>query len=393
MPNLRSIVVLNAHYTGLGIARSLRDLPVKVYALTGEESPPGRWSRCLEFVRSPDTEVDPTGAARFPTEFRSTLGDRPLLVPTRDHDIHFLQKHRTELSAGFDLAIADDDVLARVLDKQSLFEVARNAGVECPQSQEVGNFGQLETALVGMMMPIVVKPAVSRDWRRPLVRALVAKNKAFIFDNPRDIRDLYNRLEPVAPRVVLQEFIPGDERQLEIFGSYIGTDSVPKAYFTARKLLQYPRECGNGVALRAEPMPSDLTESSLKLLRALRYTGASEVEFKRHAGNDRLYLIELNARHWDQHRLGDAVGASVARAMYEDWVGKPKGHPKTQAKVPVTFVIEDNWLEGVASAVKAGDGAVWDYLKSFAPQSVGHSGTPASLALQFKCSTISLKDH
>ena len=65
VPESRPVVVLNAHYTGLGIARSLSDLPVTVYGLTAETGTPARSSRRLQIVPSPDTEREPLAAAEF----------------------------------------------------------------------------------------------------------------------------------------------------------------------------------------------------------------------------------------------------------------------------------------------------------------------------------------
>ncbi len=190
-PSPRPIVVLNAHYTGLGIARSLHGLPVTVFGLTAETDTPARSSRDLRLVRSPDTEADPEGAARFLERFAADLQARPLLVPTRDHDVHFVMHHRARLEAAYDLPMAPNAVLERVLNKQALFEVARSVGIHCPVSVEVADDAQLEAALAAVAMPVVVKPLFSRDWRRPEVRRVVRKNKAFVLpDRGRSARAL-----------------------------------------------------------------------------------------------------------------------------------------------------------------------------------------------------------
>jgi predicted ATP-grasp superfamily ATP-dependent carboligase len=365
-PSPRPIVVLNAHYTGLGIARSLHGLPVTVFGLTAETDTPARSSRDLRLVRSPDTEADPEGAARFLERFAADLQARPLLVPTRDHDVHFVMHHRARLEAAYDLPMAPNAVLERVLNKQALFEVARSVGIHCPVSVEVADDAQLEAALAGVAMPVVVKPLFSRDWRRPEVRRVVRKNKAFVFQTAGEVRELYGALRGLAPHLLVQEFVAGADDQLVVFGSYVDRAGVPRAHFTARKVLQHPRVCGNGVAIRAERMPADLTESSLALLRALEYRGTSELEFKREAGTGRLALIEMNARHWDQHRLSDAVGASVTRAMYEDWIGAGSG-VRAQSSRDVTIIVEDAWLRDLADALRGREGSTADFLRLLRP--------------------------
>lgn len=358
----RSIVILNAHYTGLGIARSLYGLPVEVYALTAEAGSPGAASRLLKLVHCPDTNDEPQAAVSFLRQLRARLRGPALLVPTRDHDAHFLSRQRADLEPLYDLAIADDAVLQRVVDKQQLFDVARAIGIRCPSSVEISDRSALERAVAVATFPVVAKPAVSRDWRRPEVRRLVQKNKAFVFHQAAQVLELYDRLSLLSPRLLLQEFVPGGDDQLEVFGSCIGRDLEPLAWFTARKLLQYPSGCGNGVVIRAETLPPDVATASLALLRTLGYVGVSELEFKRHPATGELYLIEMNARHWDQHRLSDAVGASVTRTMYEDWIGTPPRSVRRQTR-KATLLVEDAWLRGIASSLRTGDTNVRDFLR------------------------------
>lgn len=368
--SIRPVVVLNAHYTGLGVARGLAGLPVRVLGLTAETATPARSSRLLELVPSPDTERDPEGTVEFLERFAGTLGGRPLLIPTRDHDVHFVMRHRARLEARYELCMAGNEVLERVLNKQALFEVAQSVGIHCPRSTEVADRAGLEDALADLPVPVVIKPVYSRDWRRPEVRAIVARNKAFVFERAEQARALYARIESLASRVLVQEFVPGPDRNLLVFGSYVDRNGRPSAWFTARKVLQHPRICGNGVAIRAEPLPESLTRASLALLAALGYRGVSELEFKHDPGTDRLALIEMNARHWDQHRLSDAVGASVTRAMYADWLGIDA--PVLRQRVrPMTVLVEDAWLRGLADALRGREGAVGEFLRLLRPPFCG----------------------
>ncbi len=74
----------------------------------------------------------------------------------------------------------------------------------------------------------------------------------------------------------------------------------------------------------------------------------------------------MNARHWDQHRLSDAVGASVTRAMYEDWIGAGSG-VRAQSSRDVTIIVEDAWLRGLADALRGREGSTGDFLRLLRP--------------------------
>ena len=59
---------------------------------------------------------------------------------------------------------------------------------------------------------------------------------------------------------------------------------------------------------------------SIALLKALDFSGISEIEYKRDVRTGEYRLIEMNPRHWDQHRLGAVSGVNLTEAVYLDLV-------------------------------------------------------------------------
>jgi carbamoylphosphate synthase large subunit len=61
----------------------------------------------------------------------------------------------------------------------------------------------------------------------------------------------------------------------------------------------------------------------LRLLRALRFHGISQVEFKRDPRDGRYKLMEVNPRLWQWHGLATATGVDLTRIAYLDLIGQP----------------------------------------------------------------------
>ena len=180
---------------------------------------------------------------------------------------------------------------------------------------------------------------------------------------------MYADFSALDPVVHVQEFIPGGERQLQIFGSYCGPDHEVVAYFTARKRLQYPALAGTGIVVEAIRLP-ELVEPSRRLLRALDFDGISEIEFKRDERDGRLYLIEVNPRHWDQHGLGNAVGVNLSEALYRDATHQPQ-RKMLQTDESVIWVAESEYLRHLVPCAlgRAGwdnAGAAWGARRTWA---------------------------
>ena len=362
------VVVLNIHHSGLAIARCLGPLGVRVIGVSAKRNFHGNQSRWLEFRSSPDSLDDPSGLAQFLEALADELGERPILLPTRDHDVNFISRFHTRLSAAFIVPTLTAAALESVMNKEALSAIAREAGIDVPRGVTVRKDDRIELAQT-LRFPCICKPVYSSQWRRPGVWEAVGRQKAKFVSKFDELVAFYAGFSALDPVIQVQEWIPGGERQLQIFGSYCASDHEVVAYFTARKRLQFPALAGTGIVVEAIRLP-ELVEPSRRLLRALSFHGISEIEFKRDERDGRLYLIEVNPRHWDQHGLGDAVGVNLSEALYRDATHQPS-REMLQTDEPVIWVAEAEYLRHLIRCAlgRAGwenAGAAWGARRTWA---------------------------
>ena len=121
---------------------------------------------------------------------------------------------------------------------------------------------------------------------------------------------------------MLQEFVPGGDDELYTLGSYLNADGEALGVFCGRKLRQ-TRE-NQGSARVGEAVWVDaVVEDGLELLRALEYTGVSQVEFKRDSRTGEFKLMEVNPRLWQWHGLASVCGVDLPMIAYLDLIGRP----------------------------------------------------------------------
>src|ERR1035441_4766482 len=107
--------------------------------------------------------------------------------------------------------------------------------------------------------------------------------------------------------------------------------------------MQIPEGFGPGDIVQPAESP-EILPLAQRLLRAIRFTGIAELEFKRDRSDGSYKLIEINARPWDQHRLGHTCGADVIHAAYCDLAGLPVP-PLQQHSAGHKWIAEDvYWL-------------------------------------------------
>jgi len=340
-------VVLNMHYTGLALARALRSMGLRVIGLSSDPGLLGNVSNCIEFRSFPDSERSPQQCSGFLCDLARELGQRPLLLPTRDHDIHMIRANRQALEQTFLLPMPDDQVLGRILDKQALYALAQPLGVPCPRSFWIRGLQQLQAVVSEIPMPCIAKPVSASDWRKPGIWEAVGRRKAVIFTDRGDLLSFYAVIHEFEPALCVQEFIAGDDTELAIFGAYFNARTGAAQAFTARKLMQLPPLAGTGIAVQSWAVPQ-IVEPSIRLLDRLGYVGPAEIEYKLDPRCGQYKLIEINTRFWDQHALGAACGVDLARAMVDDLL---LGRPQTRQAdgTSATWIAEDGFVVALAT--------------------------------------------
>jgi D-aspartate ligase len=317
---LPPVFVLNTYYTGIGIARNLRDHGVPVYGLSSEDNAPGVRSRFFKGIYSvPNGRDEPQALCRRLIELRKNHDDAPVIFPTRDFDVLFLHRHRRELSPWY--RFPQNDAVECLLDKLELFKIASSDGIAVPATVVCSSVEEIHANIAKLRFPLVVKPRMASDWRRKGTWEAVGARKAFLVESTEQLVSEYSQIASVNAEVMIQEYIQGSDSDIAVCCCYIDSKQEMPAYFTARKLRQNPPLFGTGCAVETVDI-SEIVPEAKRLLRACRYTGLAEVEFKRDSSSGKWLLIEVNPRHWDQHEIGAHIGVNLSWVAYQEMIGR-----------------------------------------------------------------------
>src|SRR5262245_25775431 len=128
---LPPVFVMNTYYTGIGIARNLRAHGVDVYGLSWDAYAPGVRSRFFKGIYSvPDGRDEPESLCEKLIELRKRHNDAPVIFPTRDFDVMFLQNYSRELSSVYRLP--QNAGIESLFDKLALFKIAQTYEIPVP---------------------------------------------------------------------------------------------------------------------------------------------------------------------------------------------------------------------------------------------------------------------
>jgi len=317
--SLPPVFVMNTYYTGIGIARNLRRYGVEVYGLSSEADAPGIQSRFFKAIyQIPNSRDESEALCEKLIQLRALHVGTPVIFPTRDFDIMFLEDHRRELSSLYRLPKYSG--VECLLDKLALFRVATELGIPVPATVVCSSVEEIAATLPSLRFPLVVKPRIAAQWRKKGMWSGIGGRKAFLVTRPEELKAEYLQISSVSREVMVQEYVDGSDCDIAVCCCFMDEKQEMTAYFTARKLRQNPPLFGTGCAVETIDIP-ELVPITKRLLQGIGYTGIAEVEFKRDCSNGKWFLIEVNPRHWDQHEIGAHIGVNLSWIAYQDMIG------------------------------------------------------------------------
>jgi predicted ATP-grasp superfamily ATP-dependent carboligase len=250
--------------------------------------------------------------------YAGTQPDPPVLYPQTDAAVLLASRYRDELSGAFRFALADRELIERLVDKSRFQTLAERHGLPVPAAQRLRPSQERSAPAVEVRFPVVVKP-VRRggDWT-----ATGARGKAMRVRDEEDWRAVWPRLARVQSELLVQELVSGPESAIESYHAYIDAGGHVAGEFTGRKIRTFPPHYGNSSAVEIVELP-DVAALGHDVLACLDVRGVAKVDFKRdHRG--RLRLLEINPRFNLWHHPAAVAGVNLPAIVHADLSGSPR---------------------------------------------------------------------
>lgn len=276
-------VVLHIAYTGYGVVRSLCRYGVPIVAFQKDSMPPESKSSLVEKVVNFEDDND---LLQKLIDFAETKKQKSVLFITSDVYVEFYVNNRSVLDRYFLIDYPDTETVSLLLNKDEFVEFALQHNFLIPRSFKVSSLSYLENVRGEIVFPAIVKPySKSAKWLKAKL------DKAYMVCNWEELRELYGRVSYVEPCLLLQEWIPGPDSNIEFCLAYFDENSKCLASFTGAKIRQWPVGTGS----TATAMKTDnavVREEAMRLFKLLEYKGFGSVEYKKHEITGDYYIME-----------------------------------------------------------------------------------------------------
>ena len=233
----------------------------------------------------PNYAIDGTAFAAAVVDF-VRAHPTTVVLPTTDGAIAAIVPQRGLLAElGCALALAPDQILDVANDKDRTLAVARELGIDFPQTIRLDGVADVPALTAQLTFPVVLKPTSSWVSRSPV------RLQAVEVINEEEAARAVDAYVNAGATVLAQPWIGGRREGLTMFV----VDGDVRACCAHVAHRASPALGGASVLRETVAIPADIYEKSVRLVRAIGMEGLCEVEYRRDQAG-RPMLMEINAR-------------------------------------------------------------------------------------------------
>lgn len=313
--NAPPAVVVGLSITGLGVVRSLARAGIKVIGVDSNFDKPSAHTRYCEKVSCANIDEE--------KELLDTLiaiGKRSksklVLFLSTDMSVLITSEHREILREHYLFNLPSESTVKTLMDKTLFAEFAKRNGFHIPQTFIADNLSDIESISEGVNYPCVIKPSFRQPiWDKSTpIKVFKALSKG-------ELIGLYQKNSSMAAKFIIQELIPGPDREVYFCLLSYNSLSKPLGSFTGRKLVQWMPELGS-TCIAESSINSTVLSESIRLFDCLKYQGIGSVEFKRDWRDNTFKIIEPTVGRADlQSAIAYFNGINIPLLEYCDCLG------------------------------------------------------------------------
>ncbi len=317
-------VLLGTELSAYGLARAFdAEYGVASHAFGTFPLTPTRDSRMVTQHCDPDfnqaermVEVLNAAAPQFE-------GAPALLIPCGDDYTVLLSHVKDQLDPVYIPVCSDAATIDRVSDKELFYNLCEERGVPYPATKVVSG---PDAGDLPFEFPVALKPTDGRAFRE---HPFEGQKKAFVLNDRASLDAVLERTYAAGypDRMVIQDFIPGDDSNMRVANGYMRADGSLALVAQGQPLLEdySPMAIGNYAAILSGP-DQQIYESIERLMSGLDYFGLFNIDMKYDPRDGVTKLFEINPRQGRSSYFVTLAGYNLARFIVEDLI-EHKGGP------------------------------------------------------------------
>jgi len=304
----------------IGLIHNLGEVGIPIYVGAEFDTNPSLYSRFAQKTRIFSSYESEKFIDEL-CEFGEEIGEKMVLLSDDDRVILNISENRKKLEPYYLLLFPDIEIVDQILDKRKFCDLAEKHNLPVPKTFHVSSLNEMDRASENLSYPCIIKPAYRHLWYHPDFSKVVGEyKKAYKCVDLSELHDLYKKILQIDPRVVVQEYVEGDDDLHFSVNMAVNSDDQIAGYFIARKLRVYPITAGMGCYI-VTVKDDEIYKTAAQIVTSLKLRGLVNIQFKRDVRTGEPKLIEIHARNSVWSYLGKAAGMNLSMIHYNELVG------------------------------------------------------------------------
>lgn len=309
MHKMPAAYLLSLNPTSYGIYKNLRNtpFPLHLYHKGGGLEPLLGKDIILHRL---SIEDEPEAVVHDLIEAHVASGATPIIMASSDYELAFMEEYRKDLEQAVSLPLPSPEISRLANNKHAFYTKMREIGIRSPRSHylDIGNLAALPT---DMRWPVLIKPIHSHEWKTAAASRAIQGRKVLVIRKPAEWTSLEATIRKFSSELLAQEIIDIPEDGHYSYCCYADESGKVLWGFVTQKILQYPENFGTAILCCTVDRP-DIETFGRRTIEAVGIPGVSETEVVIDRNTGELSALEINSRHWIQHRLSTRLGVNIS---------------------------------------------------------------------------------
>ena len=271
--------------------------------------------------------------------------EKTILIGSNDHYVRLIVENKKLLENYFIFNYPNINIIDNLLVKDKFYEFVKDYDIDIPKTliYDCIKKNSLKE-LKDFKYPLILKPS---DGVKYHFHEFSGQAKVYKLKSKKELDSVIKEIEESGydDKLIIQEFIPGDDSRLFDSIFYVGKDYKAKVMSFAQIGLQEhtPTGIGNCTVLvngYNEFNNTDIIKDKLvKFLEDIKYQGFAEFDLKYDERDKKFKVFEINPRQARSSYYLTACGANLAKVLVDDIINNKKMDFKfLNQKVVLSFV-------------------------------------------------------
>ncbi len=267
---------------------------------------------------------DPEGFAERLLAVADRFPGTPLiLLACGDWYVDLIMDNREALEERFIIPYISKELHDSLVFKDQFYATCERLGIPYPKTLTIDcacppeDITQLE---IPFSFPIIAKAASTPAYHYV---EFEGKKKVFKFDTRQEFDEMFRRLiaSGYKEKLLVQDFIPGDDTNMRILTCYCDQDSRLRFAAFGQTLMEDPTDngIGNPVAIINRVNP-EVVAHAQRLLEAVGYTGFANFDVKYDCRDGSYRFFEINPRLGRSNYYVTAGGNNTVKWIVDDLI-------------------------------------------------------------------------